>query len=195
MRLRSTGDRHEIRQQYVPALWEALVRKLQLEGKEAVPSIIDLMDSYFLTRDDWDAVLELGVGRMDMEKVKIETQAKSTFTRLYNAASHPMPFMKASAVVAPAKMAKEKPDLEEALEESDDDAGAEPDVAEKAEGEDEEIDLKKDKYIKAPKKKAAPKGAGGAGKGRKKKVVDEDEDMDSEEEKPKKKGKGKAAKK
>ena len=41
------------------------------------------MDSYFLTKDDFDAILELGVGPMDQEKVKIETQAKATFTRLY----------------------------------------------------------------------------------------------------------------
>ena len=70
MRLRSTGDRHEVRQQYVPALWSSLIQKLQVEGKEAVPDIIELMDSYFLTRDDWDAIMELGVGRMDMEKVR-----------------------------------------------------------------------------------------------------------------------------
>jgi replication factor C subunit 1 len=204
MRLRSTGDRHEIRQQYIPALWSSLVQKLQLEGKEAVPEIIKLMDSYFLTRDDWDAILELGVGRMDVEKIKIESQAKSTFTRLYNQQSHPMPFMKASAVVAPAKIAREKPDLEEAVEASDDEAGNEPDVNEKLEGEEEEeLDLKKDKYIKAPKKKAAPKKAAGVakGKGKGKKVVDDDGDddeemeMESEEEKPKaKKGKGKAKK-
>lgn len=198
MRLRSTGDRHEIRQQYIPALWSSLIQKLQLEGKDAVHDIIELMDSYFLTRDDWDAIMELGVGRMDMEKVKIETQAKSTFTRLYNQASHPMPFMKASAVVAPARVAREKPDLEEAVEASDDEAGAEPDVNEKAAGEEEELDLKKDKYIKAPKKKPASKAAaaGGAkGKKGKKAVADEDEDIDSEEDKPKpKKGKGKERK-
>jgi replication factor C subunit 1 len=82
MRLRSSGDRHEIRQQYVPMLWTDLVQKLQKEGKEAVPEIIELMDSYYLTKDDFDAIMELGVGPMDQEKVKIDTQAKSTFTRL-----------------------------------------------------------------------------------------------------------------
>jgi replication factor C subunit 1 len=81
MRLRSSGDRHEIRQQYVPVLWKGLVQKLQLEGKEAVTPIIELMDSYFLTKDDFDAIMELGVGPMDQEKIKIETQAKATFTR------------------------------------------------------------------------------------------------------------------
>ncbi len=35
----------------------------------------------------------------------------------YNSRSHPLPFMKASNVVAPAKTKKEAPDLEEAIEE------------------------------------------------------------------------------
>jgi replication factor C subunit 1 len=82
MRLRVTADRHEIRQTYLPILFEKLIKRLQQDGKDAVPEIIELMDSYFLTKDDWDAILELGVGQADMEKVKIETQAKSTFTRL-----------------------------------------------------------------------------------------------------------------
>ena len=82
MRLRSSGDRHEVRQQYIPVLWTEMVKKLQQEGKEAVPEIIELMDSYFLTKDDFDAILELGIGPMDQDKVKIESQAKATFTRL-----------------------------------------------------------------------------------------------------------------
>jgi replication factor C subunit 1 len=82
MRLRSSGDRHEIRQTYLPVLWTQLVQKLQKEGKDAVPAIIELMDSYYLTKDDFDAIMELGVGPMDQEKIKIETQAKATFTRL-----------------------------------------------------------------------------------------------------------------
>ncbi len=82
MRLRSSGDRHEVRQQYIPVLWTEMVQKLQKQGKDAVPQIIDLMDSYFLTKDDFDAIMELGVGPMEQDKVKIETQAKATFTRL-----------------------------------------------------------------------------------------------------------------
>jgi replication factor C subunit 1 len=82
MRLRSSGDRHEVRQQYVPLLWTDLVQKLQKEGKDAVPQVIELMDSYYLTKDDFDAIMELGVGPMDQEKVKIDSQTKSTFTRL-----------------------------------------------------------------------------------------------------------------
>ncbi|KAF2745952.1 DNA replication factor C, large subunit [Sporormia fimetaria CBS 119925] len=188
MRLRSSGDRHEVRQHYIPVFWTELVKKLESEGKDAVPEIIDLMDSYFLTKDDFDAIMELGVGPMNMEKVKIAPQAKSTFTRLYNQQSHPLPFMKASTVLAPKKAAKEKPDLEEAIEESD-----EGEVVEEIKEEDEDVDLSKDKYVKQPKKKAAAKKAQPQKSRGKKKAVDEDdEDEESEEDtKPKRKGKGK----
>ncbi|KAH9875098.1 hypothetical protein J1614_004586 [Plenodomus biglobosus] len=184
MRLRSSGDRHEVRQQYVPVLWTELVQKLQKQGKEAVPEVIELMDSYFLTRDDFDAIMELGVGPMDQEKIKIESQAKATFTRLYNQQSHPLPFMKASSVVAPKKQAKEKPDLEEAIEESDD-----GEVVEEIKEDDDDADLSKDKYVKQPKKKAGTKKAATATKRGKKKAGDESEE---EEDAVKPKGKGKA---
>ncbi|KAH7075452.1 replication factor RFC1 C terminal domain-containing protein [Paraphoma chrysanthemicola] len=186
MRLRSSGDRHEIRQQYIPVLWTELVQKLQKQGKDAVPAIIDLMDSYYLTKDDFDAIMELGVGPMDQERVKIETQAKATFTRLYNQQAHPLPFMKASSVVAPKKQTKEKPDLEEAIDESD-----EGEVVEEIKDEDEEVDISKDKYVKQPKKKAAAK-KGATTQKRGKKKVEESGDEDNDDTKPKAKGKGKA---
>ncbi|KAF2636479.1 DNA replication factor C, large subunit [Massarina eburnea CBS 473.64] len=198
MRLRSSGDRHEVRQQYIPVLWQQLVKRLEIEGKESVPEIMELMDSYFLTKDDFDAIKELGVGPMQEEKIKIDAASKSAFTRQYNLANHPLPFMKASSVIAPKKNTKDKPDLEEALDESD-----EEEVVNEIKEEDEEVDLSKDKYVKQPKKakgKAKKKATDGdddvkpkaKGKGKKKAVVDDDEDED-EEVKPKPKAKGKAA--
>ncbi|KAJ5223825.1 Replication factor C subunit 1 [Penicillium chermesinum] len=184
MRLRTSGNRDEIRQQYMPLLWDKSVRRLQEEGKDSVESVIDFMDSYFLTRDDFDAMLELGLGPMDESNVKLESQTKATFTRVYNQRSHPLPFMKASNVTAPKKGAKEKPDIEDAIDESD-----EGEVVEEAkDDEDEELDLKKDKYVSQPKKKPAAKGKA-AKKG--KKAV-EDDFIDDSEEKPKKGRKGKA---
>jgi replication factor C subunit 1 len=193
MRLRASGDREEIRQQYLPVLWNKLVRKLMDEGKDAVGDVIDLMDSYFLTRDDWDALVELGLGPMDEEKVKIDTQTKATFTRLYNQRSHPLPFMKASNVLVPKQLPKVKPDIEDAIDESDE--GEEIlESGEKAE-DDDELDLKKDKYVKVPKKSATQKGAGKGKKASKSKKDDDGFiDDDEEDKKPKKgrKGKGKA---
>ncbi|KAI0095593.1 DNA replication factor C, large subunit [Daldinia grandis] len=156
MRLRSSGDHHEIRQEYLPVLWTRLIKRLADEGKTSVNEVIDLMDSYFLTREDFDCIKELGVGPQNEESVNIETQTKSTFTRLYNSRSHPIPFMKASSVVAPKAASKDKPDLEEAME--DDDA----DVAEVVEAVDDDGDddgdIEKDKYIKKPKAKPAKRG-------------------------------------
>ncbi|KPM35118.1 Replication factor C subunit 1 [Neonectria ditissima] len=174
MRLRSSGDHNEIRQQYMPLLWNQTVNRLQREGNESVSEVIDIMDSYFLTRDDFDAIQELGVGPMDEELVKIESKTKAAFTRTYNAMSHPIPFMKASNVVAPKAPKKDAPDLEEAIEDED-----EGDAVEAPEVDEEELDLKKDKYIKQPKAKKATKKSKAA-------AADDDDD-----EKPKK-GRAKA---
>jgi len=178
-------------------LWYRLVRELQLEGKEGISNIIELMDSYYLTKDDWDAILELGVGPMDMEKIKIESQVKSSFTRTYNQMSHPLPYMKASQVIAPKKNSKDIPDIEEAIDESDSGVSSGDDQA--VLDEDEPLDLKKDKYVKAGKKKKGKKaGAKGKGKGRVKDESDNEDDESEEDVKPKKgagsKGKGRAMK-
>lgn len=185
MRLRTTGNRDEIRQQYLPLVWEKSIGRLRDQGKDSVEDVIDFMDAYYLTRDDFDAMLEMGLGPMDQSNVKLDTQTKSAFTRIYNSRSHPLPFMKASNVVAPKKGPKEKPDIEEAIDASDDD-----EVIEEDKDEDEELDLKKDKYVTQPKKKAK---AGAAVKGKKgKKAAQEDDFIDDSEEKPKKSRKGKA---
>lgn len=160
MRLRASGDRHEIREQYFSVLWYKLVKNLEKQGKDSVKSVIDLMDSYFLTKDDWDAILELAVGPGAMETIKIETQTKASFTRLYNSQSHPLPFMKANSTAAPKKLTKDKPDLEEALEGSED--GEDPTFdAETDDGkeDDDALDLKKDKYVKTSKNKTVSKKA------------------------------------
>ncbi|KAM0353644.1 hypothetical protein ACHAPU_001657 [Fusarium lateritium] len=170
MRLRSSGDHNEIRQQYLPVLWSQLVNRLQNEGNDAVGEVIDLMDSYFMTREDFDAISELGVGPMDESSVKIETKTKAAFTRTYNAMNHPVPFMKASNVVAPKAQPKEVPDLEEAVEDDDAEVVEAPEVEE----DDDEIDFKKDKYIKKPKAKKVTKKATKAAAA----ADDDDEDED-----------------
>ena len=81
MRLKTSGDRHEIRQQYLPVLWTMLIKRMEDEGKSCVDEVIDLMDSYYLTREDYDFIMELGLGPQDMEGVTLESQTKAAFTR------------------------------------------------------------------------------------------------------------------
>ncbi|CAK7198991.1 DNA replication factor C complex subunit Rfc1 [Sporothrix eucalyptigena] len=184
MRLKASGDHNEVRQQYLPVLWYQLIKQLENEGKEAIDDVIELMDNYYLTRDDVDAIREMGLGPMSEDTVHIDTQTKAAFTRIYNGMAHPVPFMKTTNNVTVArKSARDAPDLEEAIEEEDDaDVIAEP-----VDEDEEELDLKKDKYIKQPKakaKRAAPKKAA------KSKAADDDEDEDDA---PKARGKAKAA--
>ncbi|KAI0518408.1 DNA replication factor C, large subunit [Xylaria bambusicola] len=177
MRLKASGDHNEIRQQYLPILWTQLIKRLADEGKESVEDVIELMDSYFLTREDFDSIKELGVGPQHEEAVSIDTQTKSTFTRLYNAMNHPVPFMKASAVVGSKKVTKDKPDLEEAMDDEDD---AEAPEAVEVADDDEDEDISKDKYIKKPKAKSAKRGP--------KKAAKTEADDNEDEEKPKGRG-------
>lgn len=100
--------------------------------------------------------------------------------------------MKPNAAGAMAKAPpKAKPDLEEAIDESDEGEVALLDEPADEEGGEDDLgaDIAKDKYVKAPKKK---KAAPAKGKG-KRKAADDDDEEDEEDEKPAKKAKGKAA--
>lgn len=51
--------------------------------QEAIESTIETMDEYFLSKDDWDAFVELGVDTMNGDAIlkKIPTATKTAFTR------------------------------------------------------------------------------------------------------------------
>ncbi|KAJ3213262.1 hypothetical protein HDU67_003105 [Dinochytrium kinnereticum] len=163
MRLRVSADKNEMRQIYMPILASKLTAPLVDKQTEGIDEVIELMDSYYLTREDWDSVLELGLGDYSQKALAgpIPTNVKSSFTRIYNKSSHPQPLL-TPASVAKVKAAKaaEAPDLEEAIE-VDDDA-----VVDEEENEDED-DIELDRMIKKPKtsdknsqSKAAAKGKG-----------------------------------
>ncbi|BGP50272.1 DNA replication factor C complex subunit Rfc1 [Rhodotorula kratochvilovae] len=161
MRLRVSGDKREIRQAYLPTLFPRLVTPLQERGTDAVDEVIELMDEYFLSKEEWDALVEMGVGEgTGMEEVlkKIPAQTKSAFTRRYNAKDHPIPYHKPEAGRAKAKKLApqgDAPDLEEAFVEEDLPEGDDDDADSDASN-----DVTKDRLVKAKK----PKGAAGAAK-------------------------------
>ncbi|KAF8907193.1 DNA replication factor C, large subunit [Mucidula mucida] len=125
MRLKASGDKHELRQQYIPALYPYIVRPLIEDGSDAVEDIIERMDGYYLNKEDWDSVVELGVdtNKDDIILKKIPGAVKAAFTRKYNATEHPIAYHKAQDLgKAPKKLASagEKPDLEDAFEMDED---------------------------------------------------------------------------
>ncbi|RHZ80484.1 hypothetical protein Glove_135g21 [Diversispora epigaea] len=144
MRLRISGDKNEVRLNYLPTLSKALSLPLICERSEGINKVIGLMDYYYLTKDDWDAIMELGVGSNDGEKIlkEIDKYVKTNFTKRYNVTSHPVSFFKASTVNSMSKSGstRELPDFDEAIEPEED--------SKEEEVTDEENDLSKDKFIK-----------------------------------------------
>lgn len=59
-----------------------LSRPLVTAGKEGIQPVIDLMDGYFLNRDDWDAIMDVTIGSMARDKIceGMESKVKSAFT-------------------------------------------------------------------------------------------------------------------
>ncbi|KAJ9110660.1 hypothetical protein QFC19_001489 [Naganishia cerealis] len=181
MRLKVSGSRDEIRQDYLPLLASKVVLPLTSKKEAAVgaipnhsrfndvessPSIDRLvdeimpyLDEYYLNKEDWESLVELGIGDMDGDAMlkKIPSQTKSTFTRIYNKIDHPVAFHKADMFSVGKKTTMDKgplPDIEDVMEDDVDVPDDEP-VA----NDDEANDLKNDKLIKVG---GAKKGKGKA---------------------------------
>lgn len=156
MRLKVSGDKSEIRQSYIPALFPHIVKPLADEGSSAIDDVIERMDEYYLSKEDWDTIVELGVdqNRDEVTLKKISPAVKSSFTRKYNGQEHPIPFHKGQDVgKAPKKLAAgPAPDLEDAFELDDivDDASDDEKKLKK-----DDIDNDKLIHVAKAKKKAA----------------------------------------
>ncbi|KAI0337342.1 DNA replication factor C, large subunit [Trametopsis cervina] len=158
MRLKTSADKLELRQSYIPALFPYIVKPLMDEGVSAVDEVIDRMDEYFLNREDWDALVEVGLDEFREEAIlkKISPATKTALSKKYNAQDHPIAFHKAVDLGRTAKKiaAGPAPDLEEAFE-ADEELLDEPDDKTV----DEDDDVSHDSLIKRPKGTAG--GSGG----------------------------------
>lgn len=170
-RLRVSGDKSEVRLQYLSLLAYKLLQPLLDKGSDGIDEVVETMDQYYLTKEDWDVIMELSVGPNKGEELakKLPTQVKSGFTRKYNSTDHPVPFMKSASQLAPKKSSTNEPapDIDDIIGQD----SAEPEPAEDEKEEDPD-DISKDKYIKVgkPKKsKASTTKANGKGKAKTKK--------------------------
>lgn len=134
MRLNISASKDEVRLSYLSLLIVFMTEPLIKNGIDGIDSVISLLDDYTILKEDYDAILELGIGRYDGEKIqtKISSNVKSAFTRKYNKKSHSMPYAIQSS--------KKKIEKEEETEE-----------------ETEETDITKDKMIKEKKSKKSRK--------------------------------------
>ncbi|KAF5101270.1 hypothetical protein D0Z00_000940 [Geotrichum galactomycetum] len=153
-RLSISATHDEVRLQYLPLLMSYKLIDPILAYKEAgIDEVMELMDNYHLTKDDWSVAMDLSVGdKSYATKAKnLSTGMKSMFTRNYNKTSHPVPYMKSAAMFTAKATAAtpptDIPDLVETL-------GEEREVEVKVE---DENDLTKDKYVKETTKPADKK--------------------------------------
>ncbi|KAJ2060237.1 DNA replication factor C complex subunit Rfc1 [Coemansia sp. S146] len=159
MRLRVSADKTEIRKSYIPAIVPELISPLATQGTSGISDVVSLMDHYYLTKDHFDAMVELHLDGERMYK-EIPSAVKSAFTREYNKMNHPVAFQtiaNAAASKASSSPAILKPDMEDVIDDDDDAAVA---VNEESDEEEEEEDqssdgLDKDALIKMPAKSKA----------------------------------------
>ncbi|THH17585.1 hypothetical protein EW146_g3254 [Bondarzewia mesenterica] len=165
MRLKASGDKSEIRQLYIPALYPHIVMPLIDDGARAVDGIINHMDEYYLTREDWDTIVELGVGERKDEIIlkKIPPSTKTALTKKYNAREHPIAFHRQELGKVPKKLAGgPAPDLEEAFE-ADEDVGDDLEEDNNKKGRDPN-NIANDSLIHMGKTKTAPVKSSAKGK-------------------------------
>ncbi|KNC98455.1 replication factor C subunit 1 [Spizellomyces punctatus DAOM BR117] len=157
MRLHISGNKSEVRLNYMPTLAPSLAKPLINDGADAIDAVIKTMDEYYLTREDWDTVMELGVGPNAASKMsnKIPASVKSSFTRTYNKTTHPTPLLITTVSKARKPAPGPVPDLEDVVEVDEVDAADDDEV-------DDEDDIAGDKLIKQ--KVARTSSAKGKGK-------------------------------
>lgn len=148
-RLRTSTDKKEFRLEYIPLLSKKLTTPIVNDGEEGIQTTIESMDHYFITKEDWESILDLGVGQSKGEIVlkKIPTKVKTAFTRIYNSKVHPTAIYKTGNSVGSGRSGPAKVDYEDVIED-DTVKDEEEEVVDS-----DKIDSKKDKLIKEVKPK------------------------------------------
>ncbi|KAG0674533.1 hypothetical protein C6P42_002176 [Pichia californica] len=146
---RTSTNNIDLRLDYVPFIKDKLLQPLLKRGSEGIEEILEIMDDYYLTKEDFDNILELSVhGSMKYEDLykKIPTSVKSGFTRKYNSYVHPTMIYKTGDSVS----SSTRRDKDMFIEDEEKDNGDNGDN----EGDEDDVDLKKDSLIKEIKPKA-----------------------------------------
>lgn len=146
----------ELRQVYIPYLRDMLLNVLIKNGNDGIDSVLSTLDSYYLTKEDFDSMIELGISgtRKSDDRFKtLPTGVKSALTRKYNSYAHPTIIYKTGDSVSKRGNSKARTGDNSNGDTIDDDVGKNLSDTEEVEPE----DITKDSLIKAkvtkPKKK------------------------------------------
>lgn len=152
MCLHISAGKDALRMDYLSPLIALMTEPLIKEAAEGVDKVIRVLDAYTILKEDYDAMLELGIGRCEGEKIlsKISTAAKSALTRTYNKETRVLPYAIQSVAIKRGAEIEEEEGVISLL--SDEEAGGD--------------DISKDKMIKmgAGKKRGGKTGGRGGKK-------------------------------
>lgn len=93
LRLKTSANKFAVGMEYLSMFKERLTKPLISKGSDGVQTVLHTMNEYYLTREDFDTIVELSTwpGQVDL-MTKIDSKVKAAFTRAYNKESHMNPF-------------------------------------------------------------------------------------------------------
>lgn len=125
MRLHISANKIGVALDYLPILRNMLTKPLIKKGTDGIKEVIDIMNDYFLTRDDFDTIIEIGTWKSQTDPMSlIDSKVKAAFTRAFNKESHLNPF----CVVNIKKLKGTKSNEEEDYEAEENDEEEEDDI-------------------------------------------------------------------
>ncbi|KAM6151735.1 LOW QUALITY PROTEIN: replication factor C subunit 1-like [Rhynchocyon petersi] len=93
MSLRTYSSKRTVNMDYLSHLRDALVQPLASQGVEGVQAVVELMDTYYLMKEDFDNIMELSTwGGRPSPFSKLDPKVKAGFTRAYNKEAHCTPY-------------------------------------------------------------------------------------------------------
>ncbi|XP_036618227.1 replication factor C subunit 1 [Trichosurus vulpecula] len=93
MSLETHSSKRTVNLDYLSHMRDALVLPLTLHGTEGVHSVVELMDTYHLMREDFENIMEISVwGGKPSSFSKLDPKVKAAFTRGYNKEVHLTPY-------------------------------------------------------------------------------------------------------
>lgn len=151
MSFRASADKMQLRQEYLFLLLQRMTQPLRDQGSEGIDAVVALLDHYFLNKEDYDNLLELGLGpcRSEILVKPVATATKTALTRTLNKPGHPVPPIFnnfAAPVKASASVATNEADFEDAIVDSDGEEANETGKDDEAQA-DDKGNLENDKLV------------------------------------------------
>ncbi|XP_004475509.1 replication factor C subunit 1 isoform X4 [Dasypus novemcinctus] len=93
MSLRTYSSKRTINMDYLSHIRDALVQPLTSQGVEGVKDVVELMDTYYLMKEDFENIMEISSwGGKPSPFSKLDPKVKAAFTRTYNKEGHLTPY-------------------------------------------------------------------------------------------------------